>query len=314
MIELATLVLLFSSLCPNEASTLKEAASHIETTYVLEDTAQSTAKELGSVADKIVLTDACRPPQEFAATMTKTLREVSGDGHFYIEPTEGEAEEDWISAWRSSGYSLGHGIQKVEVLKGNIGYIRITSFFELEPAFAHYRSAFDLVAHTNALILDLRGNQGGSTETAWPTQWTFIERGSPVDMMIESRADVSIREEPPVLWRRYGSERPLAVLIDKRTFSAPEAIAFTLQTSGRATIIGEPSGGGAHMLDDGTALSTGFTLYIPTSRPLSISTRENWEGKGITPDIVSPSDRAVARALAYLNQAASTVKTDNLEK
>ncbi|MEM9668393.1 MAG: S41 family peptidase [Pseudomonadota bacterium] len=290
-----------TSVCTSEAETLRAAATQIEIAYVLEDVASSVAKDLRSYADETPSADDCAPKEDFARILTKTLRTISKDKHFYVEETTDDIGDDWIPAWRASGYEQGQGITHVEVIEGNIGYVRIKSFHELEPAFPHYRAAFDMVADTRALILDLRDNHGGSPETAWPVQWTFLAPGSPSPMKMESRIEApTLREEPPVLWQRYGTERPMAILTNGDTFSAPEAVAYTLQAAGRAKIVGEPSGGGAHMLNDGDELGTGFTLYIPTSRPVSAVTGGNWEGTGVSPDIHTSSAEAINVAADYL--------------
>lgn len=301
MLSLLMMSSLPAALCANELNTLYEAADRIEQVYVIEDEAKKIAAKLRELRDSIAGTEECSADEDFARELTRTLRKVSGDGHFFVEVDTDDPADDWIPAWRASGYKRGQGITRVEVLDGNIGYIRIKSFFELEPAYQHYRGAFDMVASTDALILDFRDNHGGSNQTTWPVQWTFLEPGSPSLMTMDSRLDgVEPRDEPAVLWKRYGTERPLAILIDENTFSAPEAVAFTLQLAGRAVIVGENSGGGAHMLDDGDDLSTGFTLYTPTSRPISVETGSNWEGVGVKPDVPAASADAVSKAIEVL--------------
>ena len=290
-----------TSLCEAERGVYEEAADRIEAAYVLEAEARRIAEALRDGAASAAPRRECQPKEEFASLFTMDLRALSGDGHFYLEAMKEESGDDWVEEWRASAPGRGYGVERVQVFDGNIGYIRIGSFFELEPAFARYSAAFELVSDTDALILDLHVNHGGSAQTAWPTQWTFLEPGAPTPMRIESRIEPSLlREEPPVLWKRYGAERPLVVLISKNTYSAPEAVAHTLQATGRATIIGEASGGGAHMLDAGKDLKAGFTLYTPTSRPVSTVTGGNWEGDGVAPDIQASSAEALDTALSYL--------------
>ncbi|MEL6791428.1 MAG: S41 family peptidase [Pseudomonadota bacterium] len=302
MLEILILAgVLPATLCANETQTLVATANRIETAYILEDVASRVADQLRVMANERPVAATCRPKEDFAKALTKTLRTISGDGHFYIESQAKEENTNWIGTWRASGFERGQGVTHVEILDGNIGYIRIKSFYELEPAFPHYRAAFDMVAGTTALILDFRSNHGGSPQTAWPLQWTFLKPGSPSPTTIESRLENSEpREEPAVLWQRYGTERPVAVLTNGDTFSAPESVAFALQTTGRATVVGEISGGGAHLLDDGIDLLTGFILYTPTKRPISVATGKNWETTGIRPDIRVPSAQAVETAARYL--------------
>ena len=298
MISLLVSGLTLTALCDAERAVVLDAADQIEMAYVIETEANRIASELRMLEASSDVSATCSAKEAFASNLTKDIRQVSGDHHFYIEVTAEQEDNDWIEEWRQSGGVMGQGVTHVQVFKGNIGYIRIKSFFGLEAAYPFYRAAFDLVADTDALVLDLRDNHGGSPETAWPLQWTFFEPGMASPIKMESRVEaIAPREEPPVLWARYGTERLVFVLVNKDTFSAPEAVAYTLQTTGRATIIGESSGGGAHMLDGGVALSGGFTVYTPTKRPVSTITGENWEGIGVTPNIQVSGSDALTTAL-----------------
>lgn len=59
----------------------------------------------------------------------------------------------------------------------------------------------------------------------------------------------------------------------------------------RATIIGEVTGGGAHPggFHD---LGSNFRVFIPNGRAINPITQTNWEGTGVTPDIVVSKDEA----------------------
>lgn len=295
--------LLPAALCPAEAATIMAAAERIEEAYVIEQRAAALAADVRALAANASETSTCLDPADFASRMTKALRDTTGDKHFTIDVTREQVDESWLSDWRASGQVTGQGVRRVEVLDGNVGYLRIDSFFEIEAAREHYAAAFAMLADTDALILDLRSNGGGSPQSAWPLQWTFLEPGSPSPMAIENREEgLQMRGEPEVPWKRYGTARPLVVLIDERTFSAAEAVAFTLQATGRATVVGQSSGGGAHMLDNGAVLGTGFTLYTPSARPLHVASGSNWEGAGVQPDRLASGDGAIAAALEILAQ------------
>ena len=93
---------------------------------------------------------------------------------------------------------------------------------------------------------------------------------------------------------RY-SDKPLYVLTAQRTFSAPESFAYELQQTGRATIVGETTGGGAHPgawfpIDDH------FSIFIPLSRYVSATSGGDWEGRGVKPDVPCPASEALRRA------------------
>ncbi len=293
------LTTLATTLCDTERQAIDEAAAAIETDYVLESRAEPLAEDLRRMAESAEPGD-CQASETFAKDFTRELRTRSEDLHFVVE-APGSVDESWVAEWYAAGRENGYGVTRVEILEHNIGLLQISSFYNLQRAGDRLDAAFTLLRDTDALIVDLRGNGGGSAETAWPLQWTFLEQGGPSPLALDSRArGITKRAEPSVPWPRYGTQRPVAVLTDSRSFSAAEAVAYSLQSTGRAIVIGEPSGGGAHMLGAPIALAGGYRLHIPTTRPLSPVTGENWEGTGVQPDIEATSEAALQIALSHL--------------
>ena len=78
--------------------------------------------------------------------------------------------------------------------------------------------------------------------------------------------------------------KPIYVLTAERTFSAPESFAYELQQTGRATIVGETTGGGAHP-GSWFPIDDRFALFIPRSRYVSAVSGGDWEGTGVEPDV-----------------------------
>src|SRR3546814_20485654 len=73
----------------------------------------------------------------------------------------------------------------------------------------------------------------------------FVARGADIFNTFHSRAGT--QSEAPADW--YDAPRPtvpLYVVVNARTASAAESFAYTLQQAGRATIVGEASGGAAN--------------------------------------------------------------------
>lgn len=78
--------------------------------------------------------------------------------------------------------------------------------------------------------------------------------------------------------------------------SAAEAFAHTMQDLQRATVIGEPTAGGA--LSVGIYQVGNSTLYasMPTQMALSATTGEAWDLAGVEPDITVPMSEALSTA------------------
>ena len=91
----------------------------------------------------------------------------------------------------------------------------------------------------DGVVLDLRGNGGGSLNEAVELTGLFIDTG-PVVQVRESGGRVNVEgvRTPGVAW-----EGPLAVLINRGSASASEIVAGAIQDYGRGLVIGETTFG-----------------------------------------------------------------------
>ncbi len=103
---------------------------------------------------------------------------------------------------------------------------------------------------------------------------------------------------PYVPGTRY-VDRPVYVLTSSHTFSGGEDFCYTLQALGRAQVIGETTGGGAHPTRP-FPISPAVHIAIPFARSINPVTGTNWQGTGVVPDVAVPEERAydVAYGLA----------------
>lgn len=95
--------------------------------------------------------------------------------------------------------------------------------------------------------------------------------------------------------QRYGEARKLYLLTGADTFSGCEDFAYALKYSGRATLIGKKTGGGAHA-GSPQRLGAHFAMFVPSGRPINPVTHSNWEGTGVAPDVEVTEDEALAAA------------------
>lgn len=293
-----------AGLCPPEAEALRNAADVFESHYVLQAEAGAIAADVRSAAASLPASSACLPAEEFARAATDLLRDISRDKHVMVEAAgEGdEADSAWIAKWYADAPKTGYGVRKVEVLKGNIGYLKLSTFYDMPETWDRYGAALTLLQDTDGLVLDLRGNGGGSPEGELRIQWSFLPDGH-VPPLVMDRAGVhEERGVPPIDWPRYLPDKPVAILIDGRTFSAAEAVSYGLQTTGRAFVVGQSSGGGAHMVGDPIAIGNGYWIRMPNERPISPLTGGNWEGSGVAPDVVTTPEEALDAAIAEIQR------------
>ena len=151
-------------------------------------------------------------------------------------------------------------------------------------------------------MLDVRRCRGGSPDGV-VLLLSHLFGAEPVRLSdIESRDDGTrqfwtVPVEPA---RRFGPDKPVAVLVGPETFSGGESLAFDLQEQGRAVVVGQPTRGGAHPRV-GVVVHPQLELTLPVARSVSLFTGGDWERTGVQPDIlVSPDEDPVPVALAAL--------------
>jgi carboxyl-terminal processing protease len=141
------------------------------------------------------------------------------------------------------------------------------------------------------IVIDLRGNGGGSLLEATTLTGLFIDRG-PVVQVRNSNGRISTEEdiESGMAW-----EGPMAVLVDRYSASASEIFAAAIQDYGRGVVIGEPTFGKGTVqslidLDDyapsDTASAGQLKLTMAQFFRVDGGSTQN---KGVVPDIRFPS-------------------------
>lgn len=232
----------------------------------------------------------------FAAQLTKDLRNVSHDKHLVVAfspfkmPTTEPTPEDEARRHHQMEHD-NCGFEKVEILLNNIGYVKLNAFMDASFCGPTAAAAMAFVAHTDAIIFDLRQNGGGQpTMVALIASYLFDQPTHLIDMYNRKENSTKQNWTLPYLPGSRLARQPVFVLTSKRTFSAAEEFAFDLKNQKRATVVGETTGGGAHGVS-GHTVADYFTVGVPFGKPLDPVTGTNWEGTGVEPDVkVSATD------------------------
>ncbi|WP_417491717.1 S41 family peptidase [Maricaulis sp.] len=214
------------------------------------------------------------------------------------------ADPDRWASLRRNNFAFG----ELSLLEANVGYLNLTGFAPLEPAEPTARAALAYLAHTDALIIDLRENGGGSPDMVQYLLSHFLPAGSEVlyNTFLPRAGEPVEMRTLPAHPAGHRPDVPLYILIGPETLSAAEALAYHLQAMQRATLVGETTAGGANPGDFFLA-SSGYSVFIPTATSRNPVTGTNWDGIGVTPDIAVPAGLALDQArLEIYRQIAAT--------
>jgi Peptidase family S41/N-terminal domain of Peptidase_S41 in eukaryotic IRBP len=254
--------------------------------------------------------------------LTSHLQEITGDKHLRVvlgggpgprregprpEPDKPPDREKMRRVGRMDNF----GIRRVERLDGNVGYIDLRRMAMAANAGPAITAAMELVAGTYALIIDMRHNGGGAPDgVVFWCSYLFDER--PTHLNDIFHADTGETRQfwalPYVPGTRY-TDKPVYVLTSHRTFSGGEDLCYTLQALGRAQVIGETTGGGAHPTR-GFPISAAVHIGVPFARSINPVTGTNWQGTGVVPDV--PTDAEQAYDVAYAKALEHVLALDDV--
>ena len=258
-----------------------------------------------------------------AGELTSDLLAVHHDEHLHVEYNPALAYELSGDVEDVPGMVAGKlrrdrwhnfGFRKTEILPGNIGYLELSGFSRLNQySKATADAALKLLSNAGAVIIDLRYGVGGSPDMMTHIlSHFFTERIHVSNIHIRSEnTKLSYFTTPDSSYGRL-TEIPVYVLTSYKTFSAAEGLAYTLQTTGRAQIVGEKTRGGAHTVTY-RPLSSGFVCDIPFGRAESPITGKNWEKVGVTPDVPAPAAEALETAQVLIFNKVIATCTDSAE-
>ncbi|MGZ9935799.1 S41 family peptidase [Streptomyces sp. NC-S4] len=252
--------------------------------------------------------------EDLGRVVTADLQSRNGDRHLrlihHAEQVPEEQNAATLAAMRRDFEASLGGIPRLELLDGGVAVLELTpNLFPLEWAAEPLGAALAVASRARALILDLRRNRGGSPDTVAFVCGHLLDERTLLNTMHWRKGDRREQSWSPayVPGPRFGGEKPVYVLTSPRTFSAAEELAYDLQQLGRAVVVGETTGGGAHPRE-GWTLHPHLEASIPVGRSVNPVSGTNWEGTGVVPDLPCPAPDALAlaheRALAALEPSA----------
>lgn len=247
-------------------------------------------------------------PNEFANKLSADLIEVSKDLHFSVgynpEWTEDQLKKEDKEVQKkikaeelAEAKKKNFGFQQVRILEGNVGYLKFDYFEDPAIGSETAASAMQFLSTTDALIIDLRQNNGGAMEMGqFLTSYFYSGKELPLYKYYYTEKNRKKVERemwllPSVPGKRL-EDVDIYILTSGLTFSAAEWMSYSLQNLKRVTIVGEKTAGGAHPVDR-KVLVNGFFANIPFGEVKDPITNLDFEGKGVLPDVLCKSEEAV---------------------
>jgi retinol-binding protein 3 len=258
--------------------------------------------------------DAVTDGEKFAGLLTAHLREVSHDKHLRVNFTAARYPDDLaapgpqqVAENRRMIERTNCGFEKVELLAGNVGYVKFNMFANPTQCGETAVAAMNFLANVDAIIFDLRDNGGGDPAMIALISTYLFDQPTHLNDIWTRKTDVTQQywTLPMVPGKRLAAA-PAFVLTSSRTFSGAEEFSYNLKNLKRAIIVGETTGGGAHPVR-GERIDDRFLIGVPFARAINPITRTNWEGTGVEPDAKVPAADALitAQKLAAEKLAAS---------
>jgi len=247
--------------------------------------------------------DAVTDGEKFARLLTTQLQEVSHDKHLRVNfsvvrnpddlaaPSPQQVEEN-----RRATERINCGFEKLELLAGNVGYVKFNMFANPTLCGQTAVAAMNFLANVDAVIFDLRDNGGGDPAMiALISTYLFDQPTHLNDIWNRKTGATQQYWTLPMVPGERLASTPAFVLTSSRTFSGAEEFSYNLKNLKRATIVGETTGGGAHPVR-GERIDDRFVIGVPFARAINPITKTNWEGTGVEPDVKVPAADALNSA------------------
>ncbi len=308
---------------------IESLISQLDRTYVYPKMAQKMGKLLNSkLKDGKYKT--INSTIDFAEQLTADLQSISHDKHLRVNfnPDQnqgmrlGQTEEDEEenqrrqAAFEKQMRRSNYGFKEVKILEGNVGYLDLRGFMNPAQAGETAASAMNVLKNTEAIIIDLRRNGGGSPQMIQLLTSYLYDANNRVHLnsfYFRPSNDTTQTWTLPYVPGTRNPNAEVFVLTSNYTFSAAEEFTYNLKNLERATIVGETTGGGAHP-GGMRPVAERFVAFIPVGRAINPITNTNWEGVGVIPNVEVPQEKALKVAHQLAMEKLSEKAEDDTDK
>ncbi len=226
-----------------------------------------------------------------ARNLTIDLHKVHKDAHLVVYKEEKQANDNGASTNETEEDILrrnGYGFKTVELDNTTAtAYISIPYGFQCtQEAYEMAGHAMNMATYSKYIIIDLRGNPGGSGNMGHFLASYFFEPGEEafyLDGFEKQRKNIQEHTYGYVPGKRLTKSK-LFIIADQNTASASEGFAFAMQKLHKATIVGVTTAG-AGIAGQFVDLQGSLKMFLPTKMVIEPGTMQGWEGTGVIPDV-----------------------------
>ena len=266
--------------------------------------------------------DQFKSDEDFAKALTLSVQSINKDKHMLIRANkkyeEPENSPEQFIAQKldqiNNSRKWNAGFNKVEVLEGNVGYLDLRGFARMERGKPLADAYMKLISKTDAVIIDLSENGGGSPPMVQYLCSYFFDEPVHLNSLYWREGD-----QTQEFWslKEVGGLKmidiPLFVITGERTFSGAEEFSYNMQTQKRATLIGQTTRGGANP-GNMMPINQNLAVFIPTGKAINPITKTNWEGVGVVPEIKTSKEETLEKTHQLAKKAAEEYRSNKSQQ
>jgi hypothetical protein len=211
---------------------------------------------------------------------------IGGSNNYFEKYQVNEvAINDSLFEYYSTGKIYEHG----KIKKSEIAYIKIKTFEGEKESFRKIDSLLQLYSMVRGLIIDVRSNRGGRISNSEIIAGSFsdsaIYAGKYRSRNGRGHDDFSewVKLYTPLSKNKKAFKKPVAILTNRRSYSATEWFIMYARVLPGFTIIGDTTGGGSArpLLRE---MPNGWMLRISNTQ-MALPDGRDFQFKGLNPDI-----------------------------
>lgn len=237
-----------------------------------------TSESLANIlsADIIALTDDYHFGIDYNSDLFAALNS-DGDAMY-----EADAEYDKLMLKEEQANDF--FIHEEQKLKSDYFYFRIDQMPRIRYAKPVVDALMQKASRCKGLVIDLRDNTGGAGNFNTYLASYLLPQNTLLFDRIYKQETMQLYTEPTTAILNSLQDMPIYLLVNKRTVSAGEQLAYLLQNHGRAKVIGTSTFGAAHGSID-VPLMEGLIALVPIVYEKHVKSQKDWEGTGVLPDL-----------------------------